>query len=55
MGGYGLYLVFLIPPLLLGFAVQAWLKKTVSQEMTVPVGNGLTGAQVAADQQVMAW
>ena len=49
MGGYGLYLVFLIPPLLLGFAVQAWLKKTVSQEMTVPVGNGLTGAQVARE------
>jgi uncharacterized protein len=49
MGGFGLYLVFLIPPLLLGFAVQAWLKKTVSQEMSVPVGNGLTGAQVARE------
>jgi uncharacterized protein len=49
MGGYGLYLVFFIPPLLLGFAVQGWLKKTVAQEMAVPVSNELTGAQVARE------
>src|SRR5262245_38510965 len=49
MGGYGLYLAFLIPPLLLGFAVQAWLKKTVGEQMGAPVANGLTGAQVARE------
>ena len=49
MGGFGLYLVFFIPPLLIGFAVQGWLKKTVGQEMAVPVANGLTGAQVARE------
>ena len=42
-----LYLVFLIPPLLIGFAVQAWLKSTVAREIQVPVANGLTGADVA--------
>ena len=49
MGGFGLYLAFLIPPLLLGFAVQGWLKKTVTQFMQVPVHTGLTGAQVARE------
>ena len=49
MGGFGLYIAFLIPPLLIGFAVQGWLKKTVGQELSVPVGNGLTGAQVARE------
>src|SRR5690348_9423370 len=49
MGGFGLYIVFFIPPLLLGFAVQGWLKKTVTQQMAVPVANGLTGAQVARE------
>lgn len=49
MGGLGLYLLFLIPPLIIGFAVQGWLKKTVTQNMQVPVHTGLTGAQVARD------
>ena len=43
MHGYGLYFVFLIPPLVLGFLVQGWLKKTVGQQMQVPVLNGLSG------------
>jgi uncharacterized protein len=49
MAGFGLYLLFFIPPLILGFLVQGWLKKTVGQQLAVPVGNGLTGAQVARE------
>ena len=47
MGGWGLYLAFLIPPLIIGFAVQAWLKKTVATFMQVDVANGMTGAEIA--------
>jgi Zn-dependent membrane protease YugP len=47
MGGWGLYLAFLIPPLIIGFAVQHWLKKTVAANMQVPVANGMSGAEVA--------
>ena len=47
MGNWGLYLLFLIPPLIIGFAVQAWLKRTVAANMQVEVVNGLTGAEVA--------
>mgnify|MGYP001110270613 CR=1 FL=1 len=47
MSGLGLYFVFLIPPLIIGFAVQHWLKKTVAAQMQVAIGNGLTGAEVA--------
>jgi len=49
MGSLGLYLLFLIPPLVLGLFVQHWLKKTVTQYMQVQVGSGLTGAQVARE------
>lgn len=49
MHGYGLYFLFFLPPMLLGFAVQAWLKSTVSRELQVPVANGLTGAQAARE------
>ncbi len=49
MSGLGLYLVFFIPPLLLGFAVQGWLKRTVGEQLAQPVANGLTGAQVARE------
>ena len=49
MAGFGFYLLFFIPPLILGFLVQGWLKRTVAQEMAVPVGNALTGAQVARE------
>jgi Zn-dependent membrane protease YugP len=42
-----LYLAFLIPPLLIGFAVQHWLKSTVAREIQVPVASGLSGADVA--------
>jgi uncharacterized protein len=47
MGGFGLYLAFLIPPLILGFVIQGWLKKTVSTQMQVPLANGMSGEQVA--------
>jgi Zn-dependent membrane protease YugP len=49
MSGLGLYLVFLIPPMILGLLVQGWLKKTVSTQMQVRVFNGMSGAQVARD------
>jgi hypothetical protein len=47
MSGWGLYFAFLIPPMIIGFAVQAWLKKTVARNMQVEVANGLSGADVA--------
>jgi Zn-dependent membrane protease YugP len=49
MDGWGLYFVFLIPPLILGFFVQHWLKKTVAANMQVPIANGLTGADIARE------
>lgn len=45
--GWGLYLLFLIPPLVLGFIIQGWLKRTVAQQSQVEVMTGMTGAQVA--------
>jgi Zn-dependent membrane protease YugP len=47
MSGLGLYIAFLVPPLILGFAVQAWLKRTFTEQSQVPDQAGLTGAQVA--------
>jgi hypothetical protein len=47
MGDWTLYFIFLIPPLILGFIVQRWLRKTVAANMQVAVANGLTGAEVA--------
>ena len=47
MSSWGLYFAFLIPPLLIGLAVQWWLKKTVAEQGRVQVTNGMTGAQVA--------
>lgn len=49
MNGIGLYLVFFLPPLILGFVVQRWLKSTVGQQLQVVVGSGLSGAQVARE------
>ncbi len=39
MSGWGLYFVFLIPPMIIGFVVQHWLKKTVAAQMQVGIGN----------------
>ena len=47
MGGLALYLVFLVPPLVFGLAVQHWLRKTFARYSEVPVSTGLSGAQVA--------
>lgn len=47
MGNLGLYLVFLIPPMIAGFVIQSRLKRTVASQMQVRVANGMTGEQVA--------
>ena len=47
MGDFALYLVFLIPPLVLGLVVQAWLKRTFARYSQVQIGAGMPGAQVA--------
>ena len=47
MGGFGLYFLFLIPPLVFGLAVQAWLRRTFAKYSEVAVSAGLSGAQVA--------
>ena len=52
MGDFGLYLAFMIPPLVLGLAVQAWLKRTFASYSNVPLASGLQGAQVA--RQILA-
>ncbi|MBA2361031.1 MAG: zinc metallopeptidase [Actinobacteria bacterium] len=49
MGGWGLYLAFMIPPLVIGLGVQAWLKRTFARYSQVEIGSGLTGAQVARE------
>jgi Zn-dependent membrane protease YugP len=47
LDGFGLYLAFLIPPLVLGLAVQAWLKRAFAENAAKAVASGMTGAQVA--------
>jgi uncharacterized protein len=49
MGDFGLYLAFMIPPLILGFAVQGWLKRTFARYSNVELASGLQGAQVARE------
>jgi uncharacterized protein len=49
MNSLGLYIAFLIPPLILGFVIQARLKKTVASQLQIPVTSGKTGAQVARE------
>src|SRR6187455_1311551 len=43
----GFYLVFLIPPLVVGLVIQHRLKKTVGEQMQVAVANGMSGEEVA--------
>jgi len=43
----GLYVAFLVPPLVLGLAVQWWLKRSFAKQAAVEVLNGMTGAEVA--------
>jgi uncharacterized protein len=47
MGDFALFLAFVVPPLLLGLGVQAWLKRTFAKYSNVQLGSGLPGAQVA--------
>ena len=47
MGNLGIYFIFLIPPMILGFVIQHRLKTTVAQQMQVQIANGMTGQQVA--------
>ena len=49
MGDFVLYLAFMIPPLLIGLGVQAWLKRTFAKYSGVEVSSGLNGAQVARE------
>ena len=43
------YLLYLIVPLLLGLAVQAWLKRTFAANSQKPVVSGMSGAEVARE------
>lgn len=47
MGNLGIYFIFLIPPMIIGFVIQHRLKKTVQTQMQVQVANGMSGEQVA--------
>ena len=47
MSSWGLYFAFLIPPLIIGLAVQWWLKKTFAEQARIAVSHGMNGAQVA--------
>jgi len=47
MGNLGIYFVFLIPPMIIGFVIQHRLKTTVASQMQVQIANGMTGEQVA--------
>jgi Zn-dependent membrane protease YugP len=49
MSGLGLYLAFMIPPMILGFVIQSRLKRTVAQQMEVMASSGMTGAQMARE------
>jgi Zn-dependent membrane protease YugP len=47
MGDLALYFAFMVPPLVLGLAVQAWLKRTFAKYSGVELSSRLNGAQVA--------
>lgn len=47
MGDWGVYFLFVIPPLVLGLVVQSWLKRTFARFSNVQLSSGLPGAQVA--------
>ena len=47
MGDFGLFIVFMVPPLVLGIVIQWWLKRTFARYSQVEIGSGLPGAQVA--------
>ena len=47
MNSFGLYILCFAVPLIIGLAVQGWLRSTFARNSRVPVGSGLTGADVA--------
>lgn len=47
MSGLGLYIVFLVPPMVIGLIVQARLQRTVKQQLQTAVASGMTGRDVA--------
>jgi Zn-dependent membrane protease YugP len=47
MANLTLYILFFGVPLVIGLAVQGWLKSTFSHNSRVPVRSGMTGAEVA--------
>jgi uncharacterized protein len=47
VGSWALYLAFMIPPLVIGLAVQAWLKRTFAKYSGVDIASMISGAQVA--------
>ena len=49
MGDFGLYLLFLVPPLVLGLVVQSWLRRTFAHYSQVELASGLPGARVARE------
>jgi Zn-dependent membrane protease YugP len=44
---FALYIAFLVPPLVIGLAVQFWLKRTFARNAEIEVLNGMSGEQVA--------
>ena len=49
MNDMSLYLICFIVPLLLGLAVQGWMKSTFARNSQKPIANGKTGAEVARE------
>jgi len=47
MNSFSMYLILFGIPLILGLAVQGWLRSTFSKNSRVPVASGKTGAEVA--------
>jgi uncharacterized protein len=47
MGDFGLYLAFMVPPLVIGLVIQGWLKRTFAKYSELPISSGFAGAQVA--------
>ena len=44
---YYWYILFAVPPLVLGLAAQAWVKRAFAEGSKVAASSGLTGAQVS--------
>ena len=49
MSSFSLYILCFIVPLIIGLAVQAWLRKTFAVNSQKPVASGKSGAEVARE------